>query len=60
MRGDIEYGEIGLEGPSGIEGAPAFNGEKGHKGNFIVRYAIMRFAILQSIWVCIEHLQSTV
>lgn len=35
MRGDIEYGDIGFEGPPGSDGAAAFNGEKGHKGNFI-------------------------
>lgn len=35
MRGDIEYGEVGFEGPPGRDGAPAFSGEKGHEGNFI-------------------------
>lgn len=35
MRGDIEYGDVGFEGPPGRDGAPAFSGEKGHKGNFI-------------------------
>lgn len=47
MRGDIEYGDIGVEGPAGREGAPAFNGEKGHKGNFIAICDIL----LQYIWI---------
>lgn len=34
MRGDIEYGDIGLPGPPGRDGAPAPYGVKGQKGDF--------------------------